>query len=248
MRSERRPAFTLIELLVVLAMIGVLVAMLLPAIQRVRAAADRVACSSNLHQIGVALHMYHQDNGKLPWYRNCPAPWHAGTDVRCDTLTSPTLYTGPNETWWAPYDNRPGSTPTHVLDENFQKGSLWSYIEQNIKLFQCPVGLDPLSGEHYQVSYAMSYITGGPTGRSLGEITNGNGTSNVMIVWDHARTPGCANSNIPAPRGPWKPYTGAAAATHYPPRHGGLFNVLFCDGHVVPMKQEDITDELFYVR
>jgi prepilin-type processing-associated H-X9-DG protein len=43
------------------------------------------------------------------------------------------------------------------------------------------------------------------------------------------------------------PFTDAAAATHYPLRHNNLFNVLFCDGHVVPMKPEDLTVELFYV-
>jgi prepilin-type processing-associated H-X9-DG protein len=69
-----------------------------------------------------------------------------------------------------------------------------------------------------------------------------------MIVWDHARTPGCANSRIPAPRGPWKPYTNAAAETHYPSRHMGLFNVLFCDGHVAAMAENDLQDSLFYAR
>ena len=67
-----------------------------------------------------------------------------------------------------------------------------------------------------------------------------------MIVWDHAKTPGCANSATAAPRGPWKPYANAAAQTHYPLRHTLLFNVLFCDDHVTSMTQNDLNDALFY--
>jgi prepilin-type N-terminal cleavage/methylation domain-containing protein/prepilin-type processing-associated H-X9-DG protein len=131
-----RRGFTLIELLVVIAIIGILIALLLPAVQKVRESALRTSCTNNLRQIGLALHTYHDSWGMFP-------PGYV--DGNTDPTSTPDKDVGPGWGW--------GS----FLLPNLEQNNVYSQInfgqkvgsgvnaqvsQVSLAVFQCPS--DPL--------------------------------------------------------------------------------------------------------
>ena len=125
-RQSWRKAFTLIELLVVIAIIAVLIGLLLPAVQKVREAANRMKCTNNLKQIGLAEHGYHDTYGKFTcsWDYEVAKPGLRATAVSHNWCTYILPYLEQDnvfylyhfeDAWWKPSNFQAVGTPVKIL-------------------------------------------------------------------------------------------------------------------------------------
>jgi prepilin-type N-terminal cleavage/methylation domain-containing protein/prepilin-type processing-associated H-X9-DG protein len=143
--DRSRPGFTLIELLVVIAIIGVLIALLLPAVQKVREAANRSKCLNNLKQIGLAMHNYHDSFNVLPYARSGGRP----QDNSWAVLVLPYIEQGPlYSRYTTPIPNGSGGTfmmnsDSGLNDLNRSEFRATGALEAQVPTFLCPSRRSP---------------------------------------------------------------------------------------------------------
>ncbi len=250
MKSPRKKGFTLVELLVVIAIIGILVALLLPAIQAAREAARRTQCNNNLKQIGVALQNYHDTYKIFPpsYVNNGPdIMWGWGMLI-LPFMEQQALFEKIDPIRWG----GGGGNPVHRADQNPD-------LRERIEGYRCPsdpfrpatsatfAGTGQAGASNYVISEGVAAMDRGVhDAHALADILDG--TSNTMLVgerdtYEHAGAiwPGRQNST-----------SAVGFRSLYPPgykgvdnwnnptciryvlasEHPGGVNVVFCDSSV----------------
>ncbi len=227
LKTARRRGFTLIELLVVIAIIAILIGLLVPAVQRVREAANRAHCANNLKQLGLAAHNYHDTHKHLPPVIGYYPPareafgtyfFHLLPHLEQDNLYRRALGS-------VPFPPPDGPTVVHFPGNN-------NVYRQPVKTFLCPSdpsaladGVVPINGFPFGASsYAPNAMVisqrpgPGPQGKARIPADIQDGTSNTIL---HAEKYARCSNTVMAPAfrdggNAWA-YGGAAAFPWQPP-------------------------------
>jgi prepilin-type N-terminal cleavage/methylation domain-containing protein len=229
--SSGRRGFTLVELLVVIAIIGILVALLLPAIQAARESARRTQCVNHLKQIAVAFHTYHDAYRMLPdgGKNTCDSPVHPSAVANCASPPSTNWgCCGPvNRGEWSwPYQILPFIEKSNVHEETSD-----SVVYQSmISIYYCPSRRPPrLYSNQAKIDYAGcagdNNATNGPVVRrgvlavNLAAIIDG--TANTILVGEkqlnRQRMGSTYDDNEPYVAPGWDSEIFRIGSTTYPP-------------------------------
>ncbi len=168
-RGGKFYGFTLVELLVVIAIIGILIALLLPAVQAAREAARRMQCTNNLKQIGIAMHNYHDVTGSLP-----PCSMGNLNSTRTWGLTSFHMILMPFCENQARYDSYVGYGKSHYVSTTYPQGDYPSYedgavdaLKNVVSHLSCPSDANAMRPSYYGSSNLTPTSYCGSMGDSL---------------------------------------------------------------------------------
>ena len=157
LRQKSRRGFTLVELLVVIAIIGILIALLLPAVQAAREAARRMQCANNLKQIALAMHNYHDTYKTLPSAFITNFPWYRPGATYANTVMSGEvgLYS-----WGALLLPFVEQSPLYdllqigagvSLDQNLLLPEPLAALQEPLAGFRCPSDAGPALNDHEEM-------------------------------------------------------------------------------------------------
>jgi prepilin-type N-terminal cleavage/methylation domain-containing protein/prepilin-type processing-associated H-X9-DG protein len=187
---KRRDGFTLIELLVVIAIIAVLIGLLLPAVQKVREAANRMKCSNNLKQIGLAEHGYHDTYGKFTcsWDYEQPKAGVRTTGVSSNWSVYLLPYLEQNALYQQYNFNLISYTAAGITNNPNP-----TVVQAPLKVFQCPSS--PNQGRIYTFPVPANVLPGMPAGSFTGSTSDYTAITGVRN-WGQLVAPTAAEPDL----------------------------------------------------